>query len=95
MKLFSWSPCPHVAQSPSRSWGGEENLRFYPNQPGLPRKPIPSLKSPESLKATYAIKNANFPAFFNNLIFIAQFVIACMGKTTGSTGSTGISQAER
>jgi hypothetical protein len=51
-------------------WGSEVNPRFYPNQPGLPRKPIPSLTSPESLKTTYTIKNANFPAFFNNLIFL-------------------------
>jgi hypothetical protein len=36
--LVSPSPCLLVF-----FWGGEVNLRFYPNQPGLPRKPIPSL----------------------------------------------------
>jgi hypothetical protein len=64
--LVSPSPCLLVF-----FWGGEVNLRFYPNQPGFPRKPIPSLPSPlEPFKPTYTIKNANFPAFFNNLIFL-------------------------
>jgi hypothetical protein len=35
--LVSPSPCLLVF-----FWGGEVNLRFYPNQPSLPRKPIPS-----------------------------------------------------
>jgi len=34
---------PSVPPSPAFRRGGEVNLRFYPNQPGLPRKPIPSL----------------------------------------------------
>jgi hypothetical protein len=50
-------------------WGGEVNLRFYPNHPGLPRKPIPSIIISAALEPlSYAIKNANFPAFFKKLI---------------------------
>jgi len=59
-----------VSLSPCHPWGGEVNLRFYPDHPGLPRKPIPSLAISTALEPIYAIKNANFLAFFNNLIYV-------------------------
>jgi hypothetical protein len=63
-----WFPCLFVSLSPPllvSFWGGEVNLRFYPNQPGLPRKPIPFLAISTALEPTYVIKNANFLAFLN------------------------------
>lgn len=80
---FCLSLCPSVASSPRLFWGGEINLRFYPNQRGLPRKAIPSPPiSTSPLKNAYTIKNAYFLAYFKKLIYARGMRDGELGKST-------------